>query len=91
MAQNAMPEMAWNSTTTPKEGAIVYVLAADDIGQYVIPFPSYFETTAGGMLKRVKSSMLLSRDGAQGMTMRVDATGAGLPPHGPARATQTAM
>lgn len=37
-----MPEMAWNSTTTPKEGAIVYVLAADDIGQYVIPFPVLF-------------------------------------------------
>ena len=42
MAQNAMPEMAWNSTTPPKEGAIVYVLAADDIGQYVIPFPLLF-------------------------------------------------
>ena len=32
----------WNSTTTPEEGAIVYVLALDNIGQYVIPFPVVF-------------------------------------------------
>ena len=44
-----MPETEWNSTTTPEEGAIVYV----------------FETKAGETLAREKSSMLLSRDGAQ--------------------------
>ena len=33
-----MPETEWNSTTTPEEGATVYVLAADNRGQYVIPF-----------------------------------------------------
>ena len=32
----------WNSTTTPEGGAIVYVLALDDIGQYEIPFPVVF-------------------------------------------------
>ena len=37
-----MPETEWNSTTTPEEGAIVYLLAADDRGQYVIPFPRHF-------------------------------------------------
>jgi hypothetical protein len=33
-----MPEPEWNSTMAPEEGAIVYVLAADNIGQYEIPF-----------------------------------------------------
>jgi hypothetical protein len=37
-----MPETEWNSTTAPEEGAIVYVLAVDDWGQYVIPFPVVF-------------------------------------------------
>jgi hypothetical protein len=37
-----MPETEWNSTTTPEEGATVYVLALDNIGQYVIPFPVVF-------------------------------------------------
>jgi hypothetical protein len=32
----------WNSATTPEEGAIVYVLASDDIGPYLIPFPVVF-------------------------------------------------
>ena len=27
-----MPEVKWNSTTIPEEGAIVYVLGADDRG-----------------------------------------------------------
>ena len=37
-----MPEAEWNSTTTPEVGSTVYVLAADNIGQYVIPFPVVF-------------------------------------------------
>ncbi len=37
-----MPEVKWNSTTAPEEGAIVYVLASDDQGQYEIPFPVVF-------------------------------------------------
>ena len=37
-----MPETEWNSTTAPEEGAIVYVLAADNIGQYEIPFQVVF-------------------------------------------------
>ena len=37
-----MPEVKWNSTTTPEEGAIVYVLASDNRGQYEIPFPVVF-------------------------------------------------
>ena len=37
-----MPGTEWNSTTTPEEGAIVYVLAADNRGQYAIPFPVVF-------------------------------------------------
>ena len=37
-----MPEPEWNSTTTPEEGATVYVLALDNIGQYEIPFPVVF-------------------------------------------------
>jgi hypothetical protein len=32
----------WNSATTPEEGAIVYALASDDIGPYLIPFPVVF-------------------------------------------------
>jgi hypothetical protein len=32
----------WNSAATPHEGAIVEVLAADSLGQYVIPFPVLF-------------------------------------------------
>jgi hypothetical protein len=50
------------ATTAPEDGATVYVLAADNIGQYVIPFPVVFR--AGGTLAREKSSILLSRDGA---------------------------
>ena len=34
-----MPETEWNSTTTPEEGATVYVLAADGRGQYVDSIP----------------------------------------------------
>ncbi len=37
-----MPNPEWNSTTAPEEGATVYVLALDDIGDYVIPFPVVF-------------------------------------------------
>jgi hypothetical protein len=37
-----MPEAEWNSTTTPDEGEIVFVLAADDRRQYVIPFAVVF-------------------------------------------------
>jgi hypothetical protein len=37
-----MPKREWNSTTTPEEGEIVYVLAQDNRGQYVIPFPVVF-------------------------------------------------
>jgi hypothetical protein len=37
-----MPNSEWNSTTAPEEGAIVYVLALDKIGQYEIPFPVVF-------------------------------------------------
>ena len=37
-----MAELDWNSTTTPEEGAIVYVLAEDDRGLYAIPFPVLF-------------------------------------------------
>ena len=37
-----MPETEWNSTTTPEVGSTVYVLAADNIGQYLIPFPVVF-------------------------------------------------
>ena len=37
-----MPETEWNSTTAPEEGATVYVLASDNIGQYEIPFPVVF-------------------------------------------------
>ena len=36
-----MAPSEWN-TTTPEEGAIVYVLAADNIGQYEIPFQVVF-------------------------------------------------
>ena len=35
-----MAETEWNSTTAPEEGA--YVLAMDNLGQYVIPFPVVF-------------------------------------------------
>ena len=37
-----MPEVKWNSTTTPEEGAIVHALASDNRGQYEIPFPVVF-------------------------------------------------
>jgi len=37
-----MPDPEWKSTTTPQAGATVYVLALDDIGDYVIPFPVVF-------------------------------------------------
>ena len=37
-----MPETEWNRPTTSEEGAIVFVLAVDDWGQYVIPFPVVF-------------------------------------------------
>jgi len=37
-----MPEVKWNSTTPPEEGAIVHVLASDNRGQYEIPFPVVF-------------------------------------------------
>ena len=37
-----MLETGWNSATTPEEGAIVYVLASDHIGQYLVPFPVVF-------------------------------------------------
>ena len=60
-----MPEVKWNSTTIPEEGAIVYVLAADDRGNTRFRSLSSFETIAGGTLAREKSSILLSRDGGQ--------------------------
>jgi hypothetical protein len=37
-----MAETEWNSTTAPEEGAVIYVLARDNVGQYVIPFPVVF-------------------------------------------------
>ena len=37
-----MAQSKWNSKTAPEEGAIVYVLAADNRGQYVIPFAVVF-------------------------------------------------
>lgn len=37
-----MPEMESNSATAPEEGAIVYVLAEDNQGRYLIPFPVVF-------------------------------------------------
>jgi len=36
-----MPKPKWNSTTTPEEGAVVYMFASDNIGQYLIPFPTH--------------------------------------------------
>ena len=33
----------WNSSETPPEGAVVYVIAADHKGRYEIPFPVRFE------------------------------------------------
>jgi len=41
-----MPETEWNSTTAPEEGAIVYVLAADNRGNTRFHSPSSFETIA---------------------------------------------
>jgi hypothetical protein len=35
-------ETEWNSTTTPEEGEIVFVLASDKRGRYLIPFPVVF-------------------------------------------------
>ena len=60
-----MPETEWNSTTTPEEGATVYVLAADNWGQYEIPFPVVFRDDSWWNARTGKSSMLLWRDGAQ--------------------------
>lgn len=37
-----MPETEWNNSAPPEEGALVYVLAADKRGQYIIPFPVLF-------------------------------------------------
>lgn len=37
-----MDETNWNSTTTPDEGSVVYVLAVDNRGRYLIPFPVVF-------------------------------------------------
>jgi hypothetical protein len=37
-----MRDSKWNSETPPADGAIVYVLAADNRGQYEIPFPVVF-------------------------------------------------
>jgi len=37
-----MARSEWNSTDVPEEGEIVCVLAADNIGQYEIPFPVVF-------------------------------------------------
>ncbi len=37
-----MMTRGWNRETIPKEGAIVYVLAVDDLGPYEIPFPVLF-------------------------------------------------
>jgi hypothetical protein len=37
-----MPQAEWNRITIPEDGAIVYVLAQDNRGQYVIPFPVVF-------------------------------------------------
>ena len=36
------PDTEWNSATAPEEGAIVNVLAKDNLGQYSIPFPVLF-------------------------------------------------
>jgi len=69
-----MPDPEWNSTTAPEEGATVYVLALDDIGHYVIPFRSSFETIAGGTLTPGKNLTLLSRGGARRPLPTVDPT-----------------
>ncbi len=37
-----MSKPEWNSETPPDEGDVVYVLAADNRGQYRIPFPVLF-------------------------------------------------
>jgi hypothetical protein len=37
-----MSETEWNSTTLPREGELVRVLAHDVHGHYVIPFPVVF-------------------------------------------------
>ncbi len=33
----------WNSTTTPEDGEIVYLLASDKRGRYLIPFLVVFQ------------------------------------------------
>ncbi len=33
----------WNSATVPQDGAMVYVLAMDDVGKYEVPFPVLFK------------------------------------------------
>ena len=52
-------------TTAPEEGAIVYVLAKDDRGQYVIPFPVVFRDDSWWNAHTGKSSKHLSQDGVQ--------------------------
>ena len=49
------PDTEWNSATAPEEGAIVNVLAKDNLGQYSIPFPVFFEMIAGGTQAAAKS------------------------------------
>jgi hypothetical protein len=38
-----MAAREWNSTDLPEDGAIIYVLAADGLGRYEIPFPVIFQ------------------------------------------------
>ncbi len=38
-----MANHSWNSETVPDEGAIIYVLAMDDVGKYEVPFPVLFK------------------------------------------------
>lgn len=41
-----MSETKWNSSTPPKEGDVVRVLAQDRYGEYLIPFPVAFRDNA---------------------------------------------
>jgi hypothetical protein len=58
-----MPEAEWNSTTAPQEGTIVYVLAADDRGQYAIPFKVVFRDDSWWNARTGEELDALSRDG----------------------------
>ncbi len=64
-----MPEMESNSATAPEEGAIVYVLAEDNQGRYLIPFPvvcrddSWWNARTGEELKTFIAGWRRAEDG----------------------------